>query len=428
MTLQLADRLITRWGGLRLPRRTIRLRLTAVYGGLFLASGAGLLTVTYVLVRRQYTAKLFITSGKVGAGVAVGAKSFTIGPQPEPPGATLLTPEQVVAQAHAQSSAALHQLLVQSGIALAIMALLSIWLGWLMAGRALRPLRTITNAAREISASNLHRRLALDGPDDELRQLGDTFDGLLGRLEATFEAQRRFVANASHELRTPLTLERALVEVALADPNATVDTLRRTCEQVLAAGEQQERLIEALLTLSRSQRGLDSRESVDLAAIAAQTLELTPHDRLRIGATLEPARTSGDPRLVERLVANLIGNAVQHNIPGGWIDVTTGTGAGRASITVANSGPVIPAGELDRLFQPFQRLDSERTSSSDGGRLGLGLSIVQAIAAAHTADVTAHARHEGGLQVEVGFPAELPSLNERVVPRGQDRARASGRG
>jgi signal transduction histidine kinase len=386
----------------KLPRRTLRLRLTAVYGGLFLGSGTVLLTIVYLLLRRQYTGKFFITSGKAGIGLTVSGQPETVvGPKtivgPAP------TPEQVIAAAKAQSTAALHQLLIQSGVALAITAVLSIWLGWLIAGRVLRPLRTITNTAREISASNLHRRLALEGPDDELKQLGNTFDGLLGRLEATFEAQRRFVANASHELRTPLTLERTLIEVALADPNADVDSLRRTCEQVLAAGVQQERLIEALLTLSRSQRGLERREPVDLAAAAANALDATPRDGLVVEATLERARTTGDPRLVERLVANLVDNAVQHNVPGGWIDVATGSDAGRATVTVTNSGRPIPAGDVERLFQPFQRLEVERTG--DGQRnLGLGLSIVRAIAEAHGADVVAHARPDGGLQIEVGFP------------------------
>ena len=376
------------------------MRLTAVYGGLFLLSSAGLLAVTYILVRRQYTAHLFIDAGKG----AVVTQSFTAGPGATTTFGPVPTPVQIIASANAQSNAALHQLLIQSGIALAIMAVLSIWLGWLMAGRALRPLRTITNAAREISASNLHRRLALDGPDDELKQLGNTFDQLLGRLETTFDAQRRFVANASHELRTPLTLERALIEVALGDPKATVESLRRVCEQVLAVGEQQEHLIEALLTLSRSQRGLERREDVDLAAIAAETIGLLDQEGLTIEATLDSARASGDARLVERLVANLIGNASRYNIPGGWIDIATETDNGRALLIVSNSGPVVPEGELERLFQPFQRLDAERLNGDDGPRgLGLGLSIVQAIATAHAAEVTAHVRPEGGLQVEVSF-------------------------
>ena len=317
------------------------------------------------------------------------------------------TPQQLLAQAEAQSTAARHQLLMDSGIALAIMAVISIWLGWVIAGRALRPLRTITNAARDISATNLHQRLDLDGPDDELNQLGKTFDGLLQRLERAFEAQRRFVANASHELRTPLTLERALVEVALADPHADARTLRRTCEQVLAASEQQERLIESLLTLSRSQRGLDRREPVDLAAIAAEALEMRGHGEVHVDQRLEPAETVGDRRLLERLVANLVENSMKHNVPGGWTRVWTGSRAGHSILAVENSGPLVAPGEIERLFQPFQRLESERTS--DAGGLGLGLSIVQAIAEAHGATLTASSRPGGGLRVEACFPAAAPA-------------------
>jgi signal transduction histidine kinase len=288
------------------------------------------------------------------------------------------------------------------------MAIVSIWLGWLVAGRALRPLRTITSTARDISASSLHRRLALEGPDDEVKQLADTFDGLLGRLEASFDAQRQFVANASHELRTPLTLERTLVEVALADPDATVESLRETCERVLVAGEQQERLIEALLTLSRSQRGLDYHEPFDLGAVAAEVLEARRPDaerrELHLAAALESAPTSGDRRLGERLVANLVDNAVRHNVPSGRIDVTTGTKDGRAILTITNSGPVVPPHELDRLFQPFQRLVANRDNGQGDG-LGLGLSIVQAIATAHDATLIPRAQTEGGLAIEVSFPS-----------------------
>jgi signal transduction histidine kinase len=286
------------------------------------------------------------------------------------------------------------------------MAVASIWLGWLVAGRALRPLRTITNAARDISANNLHRRLALEGPDDDVKQLANTFDDLLGRLEASFDAQRQFVANASHELRTPLTLERTLVEVALADPDATVDSLRATCERVLAAGEQQERLIEALLTLSRSQRGLDHREPFDLAAIAADILETRGPEAeargLRIVTAVERAEASGDKRLAERLVANLVDNATRHNVPGGRIEVATTGRAGRAILRIANTGPMIRSDDLDRLYQPFQRLDAERNGDQDG--LGLGLSIVQAIATAHGATLATKAQREGGLEITVTFP------------------------
>jgi signal transduction histidine kinase len=390
----------------RLPQRSVRLHLTLLYGALFLASGAVLLAINYVLVRARYTSNFFIVSGSNGQpGVSITGSSVQA-PVP-PPFDGAVTKQELIAGAHNTSTAALHQLLLQSGVALGIMAVASIWLGWLVAGRALRPLRTITNAARDISASNLHRRLALEGPDDDVKQLANTFDDLLGRLEASFDAQRQFVANASHELRTPLTLERTLVEVALADPNATVDTLRETCERVLAAGEQQERLIEALLTLSRSQRGLDHREPFDLATIAAEVLETRCPEAeargLHIDARFEPAQTSGDQRLGERLVANLVDNAARHNIPGGRIEVATATRRGQAVLTVVNTGPVIPADELDRLYQPFQRLNTDRNGDHDG--LGLGLSIVHAIAVAHDATLVTRAQPDGGLDIAVTFPA-----------------------
>jgi signal transduction histidine kinase len=394
----------------RLPAPTIRLRLTLVYGGLFLCSAAALLAITFVLVRHQYTGSFFISSGRqavvqfqsAGGVITKGAPDLSA----VPVGANALGPDAKVARAAAQgqSDAALHKLFLDSALAFALMAVLSLWLGWAIAGRALRPLRIITDTARDISASNLHRRLDLKGPDDELKQLGTTVDGLLARLETSFEAQRQFVANASHELRTPLTFERTLLELALSDPNASVDSYRHTCEQLLAVGEQQERLIEALLTLSRSQRGLDSRQPVDLAAITAAAAAAADHDGLALDATIQPAHATGNPRLVERLVANLLNNAVRHNIDGGRIELATDTRDERATLTIANTGPQIPAGELDRIFQPFQRLDTTRTSGASG--LGLGLSIVQAIADAHDATITARARDEGGLDIEVSFPPD----------------------
>jgi signal transduction histidine kinase len=325
-------------------------------------------------------------------------------------------PAQLVAAANAQSGAALHQLLVDSGIALAIMAVLSIWLGWLIAGRALNPLRTITKAAREISATSLHRRLSLDGPEDELKQLGTTFDALLERLEGAFEAQRQFVANASHELRTPLTLERALLELALSDPKADAASLRKTCEKVLDVGKEQERLIEALLTLSRSQRGLDRREPVDLAAIAAAVTAAADHHGLSFQTSFQPAETNGDPRLVERLAANLIGNAIDHNVPDGFVTVETKRRNGAAVLRVANSGRRIRPDEVSRLFEPFERLEGDRIERPG---FGLGLSIVDAIAKAHGATLTASAPPEGGLDIEVAFPASKASggANELSPPR-----------
>ena len=297
-------------------------------------------------------------------------------------------------------------LAIVSVIALAIMAAVSMGLGWLIAGRVLRPLRTITTAARDISATDLHKRLALDGPDDEFKELGDTFDGLLARLDASFHSQRQFVANASHELRTPLARLKTLVQVTLADPNATPEALRAAHERVLASEEQLERLIEALFSLAGGERALDRREPVDLTAVTEQALavrrpEIERHG-LRLNATLDPAGLEGNPQLVERLVANLIDNAIAHNLPGGSIAVTTATGAGQAVLSVANDGPVIGAEELDRLQQPFQRLGPARTSHGDGH--GLGLSIVHAIARAHAATLAVRAQVGGGLKVEVRFP------------------------
>ena len=294
------------------------------------------------------------------------------------------------------------------------MALISTALGWVVAGRVLRPLRTMTTATQEISEENLNRRLSMQGPRDELRQLADTIDGLLGRLEGAFDAQRRFVANASHELRTPLTAVRALLEMVLSDPTATVATFRATCEQVLEESEQQEQLIDALAdpgagpARHRSRGDLRPRRGRRRGGGLARGPRRA--HRLDLRTSLAPAMISGDARLVERLVSNLVDNAIRHNVAGGRVDVSVQSG-GRATLTVANTGPVVPEEEVDRLLQPFQRLSPDRTSHRDG--LGLGLSIVAAIAGAHGAVLAVRARPEGGLEVEVDFPARAtPSLAE----------------
>jgi signal transduction histidine kinase len=270
----------------------------------------------------------------------------------------------------------------------------------------LRPLATITATARRISAASLHERLDLPGPDDELKALGDTLDALLARLEASFAAQRHFVANASHELRTPLATDRTLLQVVLEDPAPTPRMWRSACEELLASNAEQEHLIEALLTLASSEADIQQHEPVDLSAIAAAVL-LAPRPQsgrlgLRVQATTNQATLHGDPVLAERLVANLVDNAVQHNIPGGTVVVTTGTSHGHALLSVANTGPFIHPDTIDRLFQPFQRLQPRRAPSGHGH--GLGLSIVQAIAAAHHATITARARPGGGLTIDVTFP------------------------
>lgn len=401
-------RLSGTWLGARLPQPTIRLRLTALYGVLFLTSGTALLAITYVLAAHQYTPDFFITPvrqgivGEISPVPRSQPRSITGTPAPRlirPVNSSF--PTKVIRSAQAQANAARSRLVIDAGIALALMALLSVWLGWLVAGRALRPLRTITRAAQDISASNLQKRLALTGPNDEITQLGDTFDRLLARLETAFEAQRRFVANASHELRTPLAYERSLVEVTLADPDANTRTFREMSHEILVATEQHERLIDGLLTLARSDRGLERHERVDLASVAAARVRTTSHDGLTVETRLDPATTTGDPRLIERLIANLLHNAITHNTANGGVSVRTTTHDGRAILTIANSGPIVPAGELRRLFEPFARL-GEGVGDADGS--GLGLSIVQAIANAHNATLTATPQAEGGLHIEVGFP------------------------
>jgi signal transduction histidine kinase len=406
-----------------LPRWTLRLRLTLLYGALFLVTGAVLLAITCALVAHSVRdRKSVVVQAKSGQKPVVTERKAT-GPvfysqsprdpsalptvSPEVPKALRGTAVQLERLAQMQlerdRAAGLDALVTKSAIALGIMAVVSIALGWLMAGRALRPVRTMGLRARGISERNLHERLALDGPNDELKELGHAFDGLLARLESAFESQRRFVANASHELRTPITVERTLVEVALADPDANTESLRATCERVLAASEQQERMIEALLTLARSQRGLDVREDVDLASIAGGVLQGASTNGVRIESTLAPARTTGDPALVERLVANLVENAVHYNVPTGWVRASTGVRDGRATLTVTNSGPVIPPDRAAALIEPFRRLDGDRNGHSRG--VGLGLSIVDAIATAHGAELRATPRDAGGLDVEIRFPA-----------------------
>jgi signal transduction histidine kinase len=266
------------------------------------------------------------------------------------------------------------QLLIQSGLALAAMSLLSLGLGWLMAGRVLQP------------------------------------------LEDSYRAQRQFVANASHELRAPLTRQRALIEVALADPQASLSSLRAAHERVLASEQHLEQLIDGLLTLTRGQAGLERREHLDLAALTSEAMlarepQLAEVD-LVLRATLDPAAATGDPRLLERLIANLLDNAIRHNGPGGHVEITTGTRDRHAFVSVANTGPVVPPEQLKRLFQPFQRLSGARIHHNSGH--GLGLSIVQAIADAHRAEVSARARSEGGLRIEVSFPPALGSPKREV--------------
>jgi signal transduction histidine kinase len=400
---------------LRLPRYTIRLRLAVLYGGVFLVTGTLLLVIIFLTVR--FSSHEAVTRLVQHHGSGTGSTGETLSVTPESLASSQARAQQLGALAVHVNNSDLHQLLIGSAFALAIMVVASMALGWLLAGRVLRPLQTITAAARELSASSLHERLALDGPNDELRELGDTFDGLLARLESSFESQRQFVANASHELRTPLTLERAILEVTLADPAASSATLRAACERVLAIGEQQERTIDALLTLARSERGLERRQPLRLDTLAGQALEERREEAarrgLRLDSELEPAPTTGDGRLIERLIANLLDNAIRHNSPHGWVTVATAADAGAAVLTISNSGPVIMPEELTSLMQPFQRLGTERTGHGDGH--GLGLSIVDAIATAHGASLAIQPQATGGLRVEVRFPAGSVAPNREAA-------------
>jgi signal transduction histidine kinase len=378
---------------------SVRLRLALMSAGLFLVLGTALIVAIFAASR---------------SGSAVHVTAVTAGPY----GTQILTRSlhdpatRLLIQQHNADNA---HLLEISWVLLVLTAIASIPLGWFASGWMLRPLRRITERTRNITAGNLHERLALVGPRDEFTELGDTLDELFARLETSFDAQRRFVANASHELRTPLTLERTLLQVALADPDVSAVTLRVVCEELLASGREHERLLEAMLTLASSERKIEHRVGTDLAVLAADVLA-TPRpevasQQLTVTTDLEASATEGDPALIERLISNLVDNAVRHNVAGGHVEVrTTSTEAG-AVITVENSGQPIAQGEIETMFEPFRRLGTPRTGP-DSSQHGLGLSIVRAIANTHAATVTAQPRPEGGLTISVLFPAHSPAPDQ----------------
>src|SRR5215469_5392558 len=366
--------------------------MTVLYCFLFFPVGVVLVAVTYtiVMLRRAEAIQHTVVS-RCTRGVCT---SHQVGP-----------PTVTIAQQLTLDS---RELLVGSCIILVVMMGATALLGWLAADRVLRPLRVMTTTAREISERNLHERLALAGPDDELKDLGDTIDGLLARLEMAFASQRRFIANASHELRTPLMLSQTLLQVALANPAITLDSLRSTCQEVVDAGKDQAQLIDALLTLARSQRGLDHREPVDLTAVVIDALNAhgpsAAAQGLRVDAVVDDASVSGDARLIHRLVSNLVDNAIRYNITGGRVEVKLAATAAETTLTVTNTGSAVPPDQVSRLLEPFQRAAPNRTASSAG--LGLGLSIVADIAKAHGAGLAVRPRPEGGLTVAVRFPAD----------------------
>ena len=358
-------------------------------------------------LRRRLT--LLYCAASVASGVVllfiITTLSVGLPPSDSPaPEGVSVEPDRVPDSLLAQLKAYRSDILLLPGVALAIMAVLSLAVGWVIAGRILRPVRTMTGHLRQISARNVHERLAMAGPRDELKDLADTVDELLGRLETALDGHKRFVANAAHELRTPLTVEHALLEEPLAT-NATVERYQANFESLIAVNRARGRLLESLLTLAGSEHGQGRAEPVDLAGLAEQAVrdraaELDRHG-LRVKAMIRPATLLGDPALIGRLVANLCDNAVHYNVPGGVVEVATRRAADQALLVVTNTGPVVPPDEVDRLFEPFLRL----RRVADDGHHGLGLSIVRAIAVAHGAALTAHAHPEGGLTVEIRFLA-----------------------
>jgi signal transduction histidine kinase len=356
-------------------RPSLRVQLTLLYSGLLLAVLAAALLATNLIYGHT-------------AAVSRGGRPAAPGPATGP----------VAGSSHFDIGPAL------IGLAAAAIALAGAW--WL-AGRFLRPLKEMTTTAQEISATDLDRRLDLRGPNDELTALGHTLDDLFGRLGTSFESQRHFVANASHELLTPLAGLQTLLEVAVADPEADADALRAACQKALSLGQHQERLVTALLALATSERGVETWGQLDLAQITETVVTGRTHDAdtqdIDLKTNIAAAPATGDPQLVELLVTNLIENAIRHNHPGGQVEISVSTTDARAILSVSNTGPTIPSDQVARLLQPFQRLGKERIGINDGH--GLGLAIVSAIAAAHAARLSVRPGSDGGLNIEVSFPA-----------------------
>jgi signal transduction histidine kinase len=400
---------------------TIRLKLTLWYGCLFLLGGVILIAANYYLVRGS----LNIAPEKARAAVA---EQFGIPPEalefPHLPGVDpgsmqryvtingIPLPVLIDHAQHELRQEALRQLWTRSLIALAIMAVVVFGMSWLVAGRMLRPLHAITSTARRLSGSTLHERINLHGPRDELKELADTFDSMLGRLDTAFTAQREFVANASHELRTPLTIIRTEVDVALSDPDVSPEELEEMGSAITEAVDRSEGLIDGLLVLASADAdGRPVMIDLDLAEIAQSEVNLTSAEAdalgLRLELDLQPTPVRGEQALLERLVGNLVENSIRHNLPDGWFSVKTRTAGDKAVLTVANSGPILPPEELERLFERFYRPDRSRSRKTGG--FGLGLSIVKSVATAHGGTVQLAGLSEGGLEVTVTLPAGTPS-------------------
>ncbi|GAA2268451.1 hypothetical protein GCM10009853_022180 [Glycomyces scopariae] len=378
---------------------TLRSRLTLVYGGLFLIGGVLLLLLTYSLVANTTPGTASMITSRQGA------------PSPTGPAEDFVTEDQKIQMLLTENvwDDALEAISTQGSLALVLVAVATIALGWLIAGRMLRPLTRITDTAARIAEApaagqGLHERIKVEGTQDELRELAETFNRMLERLDHSFDGQRSFISNASHELRTPLTVTRALLEVAVNRPGASPE-VRQLGDTLLEVNARHERLIDGLLLLMRSDRELRERSYLDLADVAEHVAAQTPARGVAVTTDCAEAPMRGEPVLLERLVQNLVENAVRYNDPeDGWVNVATRTDdACRAVVEVSNSGPLVPAFEVPGLFEPFRRLGTERLATASKGA-GLGLSIVRAVARAHGGQATAAARPEGGLVVTVSFP------------------------
>ncbi len=386
-------------------RPTIRIRLTLLYGGMFLIAGILLLSIIYLLAAQA------ISTGNQPLFKIVGFEKLQVSSDNCPTVASsslqLSDFNSAIAQCmDHQRQAALDNLLSRSLLALLGLAVIAFAFGYAMAGRVLSPLGRITRTARAVAGSDLSRRIELDGPDDELKELADTFDDMLERLQRAFTAQQRFVGNASHELRTPLAINRTLLEVHLSDPDAPVE-LQQLGKTLLATNERSEQLVEGLLLLARSDNQIVERKPVDLAEVASQAVDQVHAEAEAKGVEIrgqrKPAVVQGNGVLLERIALNLLQNAVRYNVAeDGWVEVTTEVQHGQAVLSVSNTGPVVPAYEIDNLFEPFRRLRTERTGSDKG--VGLGLSIVRSVARAHGGHITAQPREGGGLVMRVTLP------------------------
>lgn len=403
---------------------TIRLKLTLWYGGLFLLAGVLLIAVNFFMVRNSLNIAPDKAVDEVAQEYGIPRELLQFGaPFGSHPGEFqrfvtingIPVGKLIDAAQRELRAEALRQLWIRSLLALAIMTVITFGLAWLVAGRMLRPLHVITNTARRLSESTLHERIALRGPRDELQDLADTFDDMLGRLDAAFTAQKEFVANASHELRTPLTIIRTEIDVALSDPDISPEELKDMGEAVSEAVDRSERLIDGLLTLAQAESTLDLVD-LDLADVAERQVELASTEadamNLRLDLDLRPAVMKGDRTLLERLVGNLVENAIRHNVQDGWFSVNTHTDDKNVILRVMNSGAVVAADEVEKLFQRFYRPDRSRSRKTGG--FGLGLSIVRSVAEAHRGRVDITARPEGGLDVTVSLPAlpEVPSADQ----------------